>query len=59
MCVCVCVCVKALRLVSVDKMLCLNSIKISLDRSVEIRMLYQYLRKFGQRDVGKRALERK
>ena len=37
-CVCVCVCVKALRIVSVDKMLCLSSIKISLDRSVEIRI---------------------
>ena len=29
---------KALRTVSVDKMLCLSSIKISLDRSVEIRI---------------------
>ena len=37
-CVSVCLCVNALRIVSVDKMLCLSSIKISLDRSVEIRI---------------------
>ena len=43
-CVCVCACVRAcvracvntLRIVSVDKMLCFSSIKISLNRSVEI-----------------------
>ena len=42
MCVCVraCVraCVNALRIVSVDKMLCFSSIKRLLDRSVEIRI---------------------
>jgi len=42
--VCVCVracvraCMNALRIVSVDKMLCFSSIKRLLDRSVEIRI---------------------
>ena len=40
MCVRACVraCVNALRIVSVDKMLCFSSIKRLLDRSVEIRI---------------------